>query len=576
LTPQKYFLVAVLLLFSAVDVLAQCSMLPNAFEQKLEQADKVLEGRVVAQTSTFGENGQIYTTNQIEVYRVFKGIVGFHEEFITEGGIVGELMQVVTPSVQLKVGDYGLFSETAGFATEFVRIDEQSNTVYGVKYINDREALYEKVAREIGSETIELRRIPQDLMVVKQMNLRAQPQISSITPQHVTAGTQTLLTISGSGFGTQQGSGHVAFTNADDGGQSFVALQAGPHYLSWTDTEIQLYVPSATLFNTTIAGSGNVRVQNADGNIVSSTEQLTIDFAKSEVIYDEELNETMLVGMQNGGYEFSMNLALQAFLPSSDLVANSIEKWACNTGVRFSLANQVVAVSDWGHDDVNLLGMSQPGQLPQYLLGKTITTFSGCGTPEGMQWNLIEVDVLLNSDIDWWIGQNAPLGNRFDLATSLLHELGHAHLLQHNNDLTSPMYFELTAGSARTNLSVQSDIDGGMFIANQALFAQHTCGDEPHQQHDFSTCNLSVINSLAEADTDELQAYPNPFKDELIITTADRSQSYRLLDATGRLVKAGTINNSEESVSTALLSSGIYFLEVLTDKTRTTVRLVKN
>lgn len=563
-------------LYSAVDVIAQCSMLPNAFEQKLEQAEKVLEGRVVTQTSSFGANGQIYTTNQIEVYRVFKGNVGFDEEIITEGGIVGDLMQVVTPSVQLQVGDYGMFSEAGGFATEFVRIDERSNTVYGIKQIDNREGLYEKVARLIDSETIELRRIPQDLMVQKQLNSRVQPQITTIAPQHVTAGTQTILTISGSGFGAQQGSGHVAFTNADDGGQSFVALQSGPHYLSWTDTEIQLYVPSSTLFNTTVAGTGNVRVLNADGNIVSSSEQLTIDYAKSEVVYDEELNGTMLVAMQDGGYEFSVNNALQAFLTDVGMVESSIDKWACNTGVNFSLSDESVSISNWGLDDVNVLGFSIPGQLPEYLLGKTITTFSGCGTPEGLQWNLIEIDVLLNADIDWWVGENVPLGNRFDLATSILHELGHAHLLQHNNDATSPMYFELTAGSSRRNLSLQSDIEGGIYVAGQSLFAQHTCGDELHQQYDFSSCNLSLINSVAEADADELQAYPNPFSDELRITNTSRSLSYRLLDATGRVVNSGIITDSQENLSTIALPSGIYLLEVLTDKSRDVIRLLKN
>jgi hypothetical protein len=83
------------------------------------------------------------------------------------------------------------------------------------------------------------------------------------------------------------------------------------------------------------------------------------------------------------------------------MVEDAFLKWACNTGVNFKLSNELVDLTDWAHDDINLIGLSVSSQLPSYLLGKTITSFSGCGTPSGLQWNLIEVDILLNSDINW-------------------------------------------------------------------------------------------------------------------------------------------------------------------------------
>ncbi len=574
---QKYVLALLFLPFLGINAMGQCLSHADAFEQKLETAEKILEGKVVSQHSFFGDDGKIYTSSEVEVYRVFKGNVGFESSIITEGGVVGDLMQIVTPSVKMQVGDYGVFSISDEKATEFVQIEEETGSVYGNHRFTHREALYEDIARHVGSSVIEMRRIPIDVLQPSVSADRSTPMLLAVSPSLVTAGTKTVLTIEGSGFGNEQGAGHVAFSNADDGGQSFVALQPGPHYLSWTDTEIQLYVPSATLYNNTVAGTGEVRVTNGAGNQGLSQQQVTVKYAKSEVVYNENLNSTMLVGMQNGGYEFSINQQLNAFLGNDELVRQSFEKWACNTGVNFTLGQNVVPIVDWAHDDVNLIGLSTPGQLPNYLLGKTITTFSGCGTPNGLQWNLIEVDVLLNSDIDWYVGEGSPMANQFDLSTSILHEIGHAQLLQHNNNPTSPMYFELTQGASRRQLNESTDIGGGIYIADQAVNANHTCGDESHQLYDDSNCNLSLINSIEEEAVIELSAYPNPFKDELnIVLNSNKEGILSIYNSQGKLIRTERLSGSNSVISTNQLPFGMYFLEVATDEGRFTQRLVKN
>lgn len=413
--------------------------------------------------------------------------MGFDEEVLTQGGVHGDLMQLVTPSIQLQVGDYGVLALAAddsrsltSIATTFYSIDDKTGTVFGLREASILEGFYNLIARSTGSEVIELRRIPLQFVETINADNRAQlPQVNSVYPQDVTAGTKTVLTITGQGFGNAQGSGHVAFRNANDGGQSFVALQSGPHYLSWTDTEIQMYVPSATLYNNVVAGTGEIRVTTNGGQVALSAQQLTVDFAKSEVVYDQELNRTKLVGMQNGGYRFHVNQNLSNLLNGTALVNDILEKWSCNTGVNYQLDEEIVPVTDWAHDGVNVVGMSEPGQLPNYMLGRTVTMFSGCRSVGELQWNLIEVDILLNADINWWIEEAEPLGNRFDLETSLLHELGHAHLLQHNNEEASPMYFQLTSGTSRRELHPHADIDGGNFAVDEAIGAANTCSRTP-------------------------------------------------------------------------------------------------
>lgn len=554
----------------------QCLMLPNWETKNLEEASDVFEGKVVAQSTFLDESGNIKTSNTIDVYRVMKGDAGFQITVQTEGGIHGNRMQIVTPSVKLRVGDYGLFAvdeSQSNLVSQFYQIDETTNHVYGSKIAHHREELYNELAKAIGSSYIELKRLPQKRATTSN---KTAVQVASIYPQSATAGTQTLITISGQVFGEVQGNGHVAFRNANDGGQSFVILQPGPHYVSWSDTEIQLYVPSASLFNSTVAGTGNLEVRNASGQVVSTNQELNIDYAKSEVVYNQILNGTRLVGQQNGGYEFYQNQALAEFTEGTGHVNAAFEKWACNTSVNFKLKDEFVNLAAWQNDGINLIGLSNPGQLPSNLLGKTVTTFSGCGAIDDLQWNLIEVDILLNSDIDWYTGNGTPPQGKFDLLTSILHELGHAHLLQHNNDETSPMYFELLSGSSRRYLNAVADVSGGSFIVTEAIESSG-CSEESHQPHDNSNCNLSLINSVEDDSETGFSVHPNPFMNEVQIDFKNNQPtSISLFDQTGRLVLNSSSTQSTLRLNTSELPSGMYLLRAQTEQEIFTTKLVKN
>lgn len=566
-------------LFIGADVSAQCLTLPTAFETQLHNAEQIFEGKVVAQESFLGTDGNIYTSNQMEVYRVLKGDVGFDQTVVTEGGIYGDLMQIVTPSVSLRVGDYGLivsqsdeYRSMLHIAQTFYPIDQAAGSVYSLRGVEQREQLYDLVARSTGSNTIELRRI----FIPETSSGRATPQIGSFGPLQVTAGTQTLITISGQNFGEEQGSGYVAFRNADDGGQSYVAIAHGPHYLSWSDTEIQLYVPSATLYNQAVAGTGTIRVVNDGGTSAESLQNLTVSYAKSEVIYSENLSSTLLVGNQSGGYVFTPNTNFVNATGGTDLARKTLEKWACNTGVNFKLAENVVNSTAYAHDDVNLIGFSAPGQLPNYLLGRTITTFSGCGGANGLQWNLIEVDILLNGDISWWMNEDAPIIGTFDLETAILHELGHAHLLQHNNNAASPMFFQLTDGSMRRDFHPVADIDGGDYITTISANAESVCGEDYHQPYDFSSCDLSLINGVEDQDEQAALVYPNPFSDVITISSDKQGGACTLYDAVGRRILSRTLQRGINTMSTTALPSGIYILEITSEPEKEVLRLVKN
>jgi hypothetical protein len=99
-----------LLLFYACPSFGQ--LVPISLEQRIENATTILEGKVIGQTSYWDDNKiHIYTANIVEVYKVFKGqLTAKQVEIITPGGIVGDRMERITYSLELKIGDVGVFT----------------------------------------------------------------------------------------------------------------------------------------------------------------------------------------------------------------------------------------------------------------------------------------------------------------------------------------------------------------------------------------------------------------------------------------------------------------------------------
>ena len=86
-------------------------------------------------------------------------------------------------------------------------------------------------------------------------------------------------------------------------------------------------------------------------------------------------------------------------------------------------------------------------------LGQTCTIY-----PFGATTTLIEFDMQLDNDAPWSADLPVP-GNKYDLPTTILHELGHAAGLGHSAQTSALMYFQVSAGQNKRTLT-QDDIDG--------------------------------------------------------------------------------------------------------------------
>jgi hypothetical protein len=129
----------------------------------------------------------------------------------------------------------------------------------------------------------------------------------------------------------------------------------------------------------------------------------------------------------------------------------------------------------------------------------------------------------------------------------------------------------------RRDLHNEADVTGGEFVAESSVEAESTCSAEHHVLHDFSACDLSVINDVEESIGENWVAYPNPFTHELNVSGDwNTGATYSILDAIGRLIQPGTLHSNQEILSTDGLKKGIYLLEVRSEEGTFVKRLLKN
>lgn len=106
---MRTFGLAFLLFFTSA---AFAQLVPISLDQRIEKSTIILEGKVVSQSCFWSEDkSAIYTLNVIDVYKLFKGRLESKQvELITKGGIIGNKMQRVTHSLELKIDDIGIFT----------------------------------------------------------------------------------------------------------------------------------------------------------------------------------------------------------------------------------------------------------------------------------------------------------------------------------------------------------------------------------------------------------------------------------------------------------------------------------
>jgi hypothetical protein len=359
-----------------------CLLVPVPLSQRSQQARLVVEARVASQQVEPAAGGHLLTRSVLEVYKVFRGQLPAKPlSFVTPGGTLGLRREEVSSTLGVQVGQQGVFfleadpsqpGELRAYAGPqgFIAYDLASLTAsepFG-QYASIEGALYGAVAAGTGAAYREVAPNARLRAAAEQLRQRvaargqavAAPAISDFSPKTLTAGTSTInttsasgvLTITGAGFGDTQGNGYVQFRNADNGGATYTRPVA-TDYLSWSDTQIQVRVPSFSQSGSP-AGTGLFQVADNNGALATSASPVTVTYALSNVNSDGLNYRIHLISPDgSGGYalQYSSSFPAEARAP----FVRALQNWRTQVGINRTISGTPAPDDATGLDEVNVV-----------------------------------------------------------------------------------------------------------------------------------------------------------------------------------------------------------------------------
>lgn len=497
---------------------AQCGMEVLELEERIIMADLVIEGQVIGQ-ETFEPDGgsMILTKNTIEITKVFKTNLGPTPstiDIITRGGVLGLKADKVTGALELFKNDKGVFTlktyqnntyQAIAGSQSFIAYSQADFKAYSATKIweNIDTSLFNEITAVTGGSFQRVANL--NFNYAPSLSKLGTVTVSSVSPLNINAGVGDVITITGMGFGTTQGSNLVVFANADTGG-SLSLVPDNTQIEFWSDTEVRVQVPSG-------AGNGPVAILIDQNNNDISTQQLIVGY--NHVNFTFALNngtsssnvvaEVSLTGENGaGGYNFDYAASFANQPDASATLDDIFEKWRCSTGVNFVRGSDL-AIGNSANtnnpqtspaDNINVIkfdGSDLPGT--SNILAFVLTRSAGCVTNNSLVAYVLEMDVVVNDAINWHYRDGSPSSaaldfNEFDFESVMLHEIGHAQQLGHVIDPSKVMHFSVGPNSMRRSIDI-ADIQGGNYINNKSVNIA-PCG-ESAMQH--ATCDFIYSNA---------------------------------------------------------------------------------
>ncbi len=467
-------------------------------------AEIIVEGNIIDSESFWDrQHRNIYTSYTLEVENVNRSQVPKQIKILEKGGKVDSTWQLVSTSINLSIGDKGTF----------LLIKFHDSTILPEQ---NWFVLHNGNKGVLGLESKTVKTINLYSKNENQKSATATHKIDSIAPKVVTAGTGTLLTIFGSGFGEKVDTNRVWFTYSDMA--YHIYSNSGFEYKTWTDNQIQIYVP-------TKAATGQIAVVK-DGVQVLSDDSLTVKYACTTSIWGYSIN---LINIDDqGGYTWDLNLNLNTILGAKELVIDAINEWVCTTSVPWKIGDETT--TEPGKDGKCTISF---GEIENSNTAMGETSISAISHPSSGNeaWVLEEVDILLSEDKEYCITGNCASTNGYDLKTIILHELAHALLIDHVNDPNDLMHYGLAEGELRD--IGETNIECANYILNlsQQLAHPEYSTIVPYQ---FAKPAISVDGNVlaSEQEFQQYQWYNEGGKIEGATNktyTVERSGEYYLL-----------------------------------------------
>ncbi len=495
--------ISVLLFFASVNYApAQCMTLDVDLDERINSASLIVDGEVVAQ-NCFAQNGMIYTRNRVKVYKVLKGQVPDSGmiSLVTLGGHVGDDMLEVNPSLQVTLGQSGMFMlknwESKMYLAVydgmgFISYDAINKTAQDI-YHSYGDIKNEFLPLITGKINTEITQINTAFYEKPTFGRRAVPIITSLSASTIEAGNDKILTINGSNFESLQGTnGKVEFKDGNSGGTTwFEAIK----YKSWSSTKIEVYVPSR-------AGTGTLRVTNINNESKVTSQSITVPFSNLNATFNDETSNPYVTQHKedvgtNNDIIWQFNTTFFDSTDAKDAFIRSLENWRCGTLMPWNVSNLNTVVSNYeANDGINLVTWDNFKALPSNVLGRCYSRWQGCGATGSRKAYVNELDIVFNRSKNWHYALSNASGGKTDFVSVCTHELGHGHQLGHVISATKIMHFSIGANQTKRVLST-GDINGGNAVHARSVTA--VCSRNAIVLLNSNNCSLvgSTVNFAA-------------------------------------------------------------------------------
>ncbi|MBA2611791.1 MAG: T9SS type A sorting domain-containing protein [Bacteroidetes bacterium] len=570
---KVYPVVAVLIILLSNNFYSQCSIYPVSTQSKVNNSSLIIEGKVISQTSFWNaERNYIFTSNLISVNQVLKGAVYTSNiEIVTEGGQIDLDRQVVDPSLQLNINDEGIFilnsfnQQPAQYGNPvfqaysdqqgFIKFDLNENTaIVPFKKYNDIDNVYTEFETLLGIDLPDFINANAN----KFTSSSSVASIGSISPTTITAGTFSVLTITGSGFGATQGASIVEFLNADDGGATYIQPHSS-QYISWNNTQIQVMVPTKSSTVGT-AGTGPIRVTVGTSTVSGQT--LTVTYGELNALFTNTITTQSIFNTRHvdlntmGGINWQMFTSFNANGPAKTAFLNAFQTWRCNTNINWLLGT-TVATNTIAADGVNVIRFDIGAELPAGVLGRCTSYFGACSQGPNVYFYVSELDICFDdpatSAIVWNFGPAAPPAGQYDFESVAVHELGHGHQLSHVINNADVMHFSIASAVMKRTL-IAADINAGNDVMSRDV-SPGVCGKNPLVA---ITPSLCAVGSPTTAFT---LATPVCVGQNVALTSSSTGGPTNFSwTATGGSTSTSTLQNT----TTSYAAPGIYSVTLMT------------
>jgi len=463
---------------------------PIDFINRINNVEYIFEGIVLESKPYYSDNDRfIRTSNLVEITKILKGDLSCGTiEIITNGGRLNDKELSISHSLELTKGSMGIFLcdltnrplSVIDFHSEtnIEKLEGKFENQSFIRYwwngtelsasdiwltFDSLEAVYNYTELISGynftdcNSTTSLNpiEIVNKKKIETNINFKSTNQFS-FYPQTIAGGVNDTLTIVGSGFTNTKG--EILLPNANNGGNSSILLE-NYEIAFWSDTIIKFVIPSLgteltnnpNLYGTPV-GSGYFNIFSYDSswvNIYTSSTPLKVKFS---IINYYDKFPCVIAPWQSLNKKFTFHCDTSIANYDNGMMKSTIEKalkdWKCLTGIDWKLGEDTIYnLTESFEDEFCIISFKDYHDTVSVLAATTVRRDKEVNvSTNDSSFHIYEVDIKINNDYVWFCDTSSidtvPTGQK-DFYHVILHELGHAHGLQHVIDTNAILHYSV-------------------------------------------------------------------------------------------------------------------------------------